>query len=146
MNQTRYFKNLEKSNYFNNIKSELKIIRSFLETELENYPYNCCSYATRFGNKILNLEQLSGFFYYKEINTYENRNRHCWLFDKKLKLYFDLTMDQFGDEFDKVMIIPSNTKLLKKDSLSTIELNQDNKSYIQDKSLDYLTKKYYLSK
>ncbi len=85
---------------------ELVNIRSFLEKNLENFPTLRCQHTARFLKKELGLKEVAG--YYIPLQDY-----HAWSYDSELKLYIDLTMDQFSQTHNKIIILPVENIWLK---------------------------------
>jgi len=115
--------------------STLLDIRKFLEQNIGVFPIHSCQHSTRMLKQILDLKQVAG--YYLPLNKW-----HAWSYDLNLKLYIDLTMDQFSEEHDKIMILPKENLFLKSDLAATSNnlMTPENQF---NPNINYLVKKFH---
>lgn len=104
---------------------ELKKIRDVLEDKLLFYPSSDCQVATRVIHELVGLEEKAGRY----VSDSHLGNRwHAWNYDPELKLYIDLSQDQFPDCADPICILPEDTPLLEE----IADRTQDQKEYADD--------------
>ena len=108
-----------KTDYYN----KLVVIRGVLEEEIFNFPKSKCQHASRVLKEVLDLEEVAG--HYLPVRW------HAWNYDPKNKLYVDLTMDQFDDCHNKIMVLPVGSSLLRENLLFTKHQNIYNDEYFK---------------
>jgi hypothetical protein len=109
-------------------------LREFLENNVPAFPFLRCQYSSRVLSKVLGLKQPAG--YYMPMNIW-----HAWSYDNNLKLYIDLTMDQFNENHNKIMILPKeNPWIVSHPTLTSNHLMTQDCEF--NPKIDYLVKKF----
>ncbi len=91
---------------------ELERIRKDFELNCPDFPKNKCELAARAIREDLGLKEVAGFYL-------PNNEFHVWNYDKKHKLYVDITLDQFDNKYDGINFLNEETDILNKNFFAT---------------------------
>jgi len=91
---------------------KLKVIREELEAQIDGFPINACHVTTRIVSKLTGFEEVGGVYLPSKLF-------HAWNYDPVKKVYVDLSMDQFRDCTDRIVVLSMNNYLLKKTDSGT---------------------------
>lgn len=95
-------------------KSELLRLRELMRQSIEAvmqddfFPEGCCGFAATALEHIYNLGYATGEYR----DARDRRHPHAWNYDSETGLYVDITLDQFPNVSDPIVILTRDTSIL----------------------------------
>ncbi|MBT3940551.1 hypothetical protein HOD83_01625 [Candidatus Woesearchaeota archaeon] len=93
--------------YYNKLVQLRKILE--VEVEVDDFPEDTCDWVDGLLGLMFGFKRRLGTCFGKE---------HVWSFDPKYKVHIDLTMDQFLECNESVVVLPEHNDILRADPLA----------------------------